>query len=160
MYFRITPYADGTGFGMGYEKSTNQYIGIGGALQFLPDKESGIVAPNTKSSVPGLIAITGNLYIHYAVQFVDFDKLGTCTGLPELQLAKEQEIVKIFPDYPLGAEPPFGHLYGLKVIMDRQVETNHDITFNAGTHTDIIKMKLKDFLLLENPIIGDIGVHI
>lgn len=95
-----------------------------------------------------------------AVQFVDFDKVGACTGLPELQLAKEQEIVKIFPDYPLGAEPPFGHLYGLKVIMDRQVETNHDITFNAGTHTDIIKMKLKDFLVLEKPTIGDIGVHI
>ena len=95
-----------------------------------------------------------------AEHFIDFDKLKTVLSAKEVQLAKEQEFVKLFPDYALGAEPPFGHLYGLRVIMDKIIEKNHDIAFNAGTHTDIVKMKLKDYLRLENPTIADISTHI
>lgn len=95
-----------------------------------------------------------------AIHLVDFDKLKQVVKAKDVQLAKEQEISKLFPEYPIGAEPPFGNLYGLKVYMDKDIQDHDEIVFNAGTHTDMVKMKYKDFQRLVQPIIADIGVHV
>ena len=81
-------------------------------------------------------------------------------GSADLKLANEEEVEKLFPDYEAGAEPPFGHLYGLKVYADQLLQEDEEIVFNAGTHTDVVKMKFKDFKRLAKPIMGEIGRHI
>ncbi len=95
-----------------------------------------------------------------ATHNIDFDKLKAVCGAKEVQLAKEKEIAQLFPGYDIGAEPPFGNLFGLKVIVDKNLEENQIIAFNAGTHTDLCKVKYKDFLRLVNPTVADIGTHI
>ncbi|NGX43562.1 MAG: Proline--tRNA ligase [Chlamydiae bacterium] len=95
-----------------------------------------------------------------AIHLVDFEKLKSIAGMDELKLADEDEIAKLFPEYEIGAEPPFGHLYGLKVYADKVLEGDEEIVFNAGTHTDVVKMKFVDFKRLANPTIADIGTHI
>lgn len=95
-----------------------------------------------------------------SIHFIDFDKLKAFTGAKELRLANEAELSRLFPDVELGAEPPFGHLYGLKVIIDKALEEDETIAFNAGTHTDMIQMKFDDFQRLSHCISGEIGVHI
>jgi Ala-tRNA(Pro) deacylase len=95
-----------------------------------------------------------------AIHLVDFEKLQRALGSKRIVLADEDEIAKIFPDYEVGAEPPFGHLYGLKVVADKALEKDEEIVFNAGTHTDVIKMKFKDFKTIAKPTIADIGTHI
>lgn len=95
-----------------------------------------------------------------AIHLVDFEKLKIVIGSDDLQLADENEISSIFPDYEAGAEPPFGHLYNLKVYVDKILEEDKDIVFNAGTHTDVIKMAFADFQRLANPTIAEIGTHI
>jgi Ala-tRNA(Pro) deacylase len=95
-----------------------------------------------------------------AIHKVDFEKLKKATGAKEIHLAEEKEFADLFPDYEVGAEPPFGQFYGLKVYVDKILDENEEIVFNAGTHTDLIKIKFRDFLRLANPTIVDFGVHV
>ena len=55
---------------------------------------------------------------------------------------------------------PFGHLYNLPVYADKLLEEDEHILFNAGTHTEMIKMKWRDYKKLVNPMLVDMGIHI
>jgi len=74
---------------------------------------------------------------------------------PHLRLATEVEFRTAFPDCELGAMPPFGNLYGMPVYVASALADEIDIAFNAGTHTEIIKMKFADFDAAVRPIILD-----
>ena len=49
--------------------------------------------------------------------------------------------------------PPFGNLYGLPVYAASALTEDDEIVFNAGTHTDAIKMSYKDYEKLVNPTV-------
>jgi Ala-tRNA(Pro) deacylase len=51
--------------------------------------------------------------------------------------------------------PPLGTLFGLPVYLDREVANQEFIAFNAGTHRDVIHMKVADFQDLVRPVVGD-----
>lgn len=95
-----------------------------------------------------------------AIHYIDLYKLQDILKTKNVQLATEEEISKLFPEYEVGAEPPFGHLYNLPVYADKVLEVDEDIVFNAGTHTDMIKIKWKDYQRLSRPTIVDIGIHV
>ncbi len=109
-----------------------------------------------------LVKANGKLYLCVlsANHLIDFDKLKNILKAKEVELADETAVGAVFPDYEIGAMPPFGHLQGLKVYADSHLQTDKNIVFNAGTHTDVIKISLEDFKRLENPIFADFGVHI
>lgn len=95
-----------------------------------------------------------------AIYLLDFEKLKSVIGTNDLRLADEDDIEKLFPDYEVGAEPPFGHLYGLRVYSEKLLEEDEEIVFNAGTHTDVVRIKYADYKRLVKPVIADIGSHI
>ncbi len=71
-----------------------------------------------------------------------------------LELAKESEFKKLFPDCEPGAMPPFGNLYKLPVFVARSLTHDDEIIFNAGTHCDAIKMKFDDYTRIVSPNIS------
>ncbi|MGB2627060.1 MAG: YbaK/EbsC family protein [Candidatus Acidiferrum sp.] len=77
-------------------------------------------------------------------------KLAHALGCP-VRLATEAEFASIFPDCELGAMPPLGELYGLRVFVDQSLAQDEEILFNAGTHRDAIRMYYKDFAQLAKP---------
>ncbi len=79
-------------------------------------------------------------------------------GAQSGHLATEEEFRTLFPDCELGAMPPFGTLYDMRVFIDEMVKEVDDICFNAGSHGQIICMECDDYLALERPVIGDIAV--
>lgn len=91
---------------------------------------------------------------------IDFLKLQTVTGAKNIQLADEGAVATLFPGFDLGGMPPFGQLAGLKVYADRDLEENEEIYFNAGTHTDVIRIKSENFVRLAQPTFADFGRHI
>jgi Ala-tRNA(Pro) deacylase len=95
-----------------------------------------------------------------AIYKIDLEKLKRTTNSKEIHLANEEQISKLFPGYEIGAMPPFGQLAGLKVYVDKSLEENDSIAFNAGTHTDVIRIRFKDFVRLVNPTFADFGMHI
>jgi Ala-tRNA(Pro) deacylase len=72
-------------------------------------------------------------------------------GTDEVRFATEQEFKERFPDCDTGAMPPFGNLYGLPVYAAPGLELSGEITFNAGTHTEVIRMSYRDFERLVHP---------
>lgn len=72
-------------------------------------------------------------------------------GVDKVRLASEEEFQSVFPDCETGAMPPFGNLYGMDVYVAPSLAAEKEIAFNAGTHTDVIKMAYDDFERLVMP---------
>ena len=73
------------------------------------------------------------------------------TGSDQVKFASEETFREKFPECETGAMPPFGNLYGMEVYLAESLTTNDEIAFNAGTHTEVIKMKFADFERLVKP---------
>lgn len=72
-----------------------------------------------------------------------------------LRLATEAEFRDRFPDCELGAMPPFGNLYNMRVFVSGLLAEEKEIAFNAGSHTEVIKMSYSDFDRLVKPVVLD-----
>lgn len=90
---------------------------------------------------------------------VDLDALKRQLGAENIKLADENEMAKLFPDCALGAEPPFGNLYGLITLMDDTLEEDEFIVFQSGTHEDAIKMDTQEFKKLVQPRMMSFSYH-
>lgn len=84
---------------------------------------------------------------------IDFHLLKKCLGAGHIELASEQEFKDRFPDCELGAMPPFGNLYGMSVYVDDSLREDDEIAFDAGSHTELIKLSYADYERLVNPTI-------
>lgn len=90
---------------------------------------------------------------------IDFGQLKSQLGAKSVELADETEIGKIFDDCELGAEPPFGNLYDLPTVMDKALEKDDHITFQAGTHENAIRMSMEDYRKLVEPKVLEFSYH-
>ena len=93
----------------------------------------------------------------HADERLDLKRLREATGARELRLATEDEFVDAFPDCEPGAMPPFGNRYGMAVIVSPSITMAKTITFNAGSHTELVRMNYNDFDQLVHPQIADIA---
>ncbi|MFZ0774168.1 MAG: aminoacyl-tRNA deacylase [Candidatus Sulfotelmatobacter sp.] len=91
-----------------------------------------------------------------ASRHVDLSLLKRAVGAKTVELALEQEFKDKFPDCEAGAMPPFGNLYGMAVYADESLTSNKEITFNAGTHRDLLRMDWVDVVRLVEPRIVQI----
>src|SRR5262249_5327889 len=74
-----------------------------------------------------------------------------------VRLASESEFASAFSDCELGAMPPFGHLDGLETFVDEQLTRDREIAFNAGTHTEAIRMSFDDYRRIAEPRILELA---
>jgi len=86
-----------------------------------------------------------------AAYHVNFRLLKEVTGAAEIELAREDEFMALFPDFETGAIPPFGNLYGLDVYVAQSLAEDEEIAFSAGTHTDLVKMSYATYARLVQP---------
>jgi Ala-tRNA(Pro) deacylase len=86
---------------------------------------------------------------------VDVERLKSVTGARHLDLAREDDLKKLFPDCETGAMPPFGNLYGMEVWVHEDLTRDEQIAFNAGTHTELIRMSYRDYEELVHPVVAD-----
>jgi len=88
---------------------------------------------------------------------VDLAKFAAAVHEKEARLASEDEFERMFPQCETGAMPPFGNLFGLPVIVDRALEDDKNIAFQAGTHSESVRRKYADFKRLARPQVADIA---
>jgi len=86
-----------------------------------------------------------------ATKVVDFQELRAMLGFSHARLATEKELAELFTDCDLGAMPPFGNLYNMPSYLDSSLLADEMITFNAGTHRDVVHLRLDDYRRLANP---------
>jgi Ala-tRNA(Pro) deacylase len=117
------------------------------ASAHIPGKE---LAKTVMIKVDGKMAMA----VIPASQKVDFGLLKGVTGGQKVELATEDEFRYKFPECEIGAMPPFGNLYGMEVFVTECLAEDETIAFNAGSHTELIKLAYSDFYRLVMPKVG------
>ncbi|MFL1405940.1 aminoacyl-tRNA deacylase [Marinobacter sp. M1N3S26] len=82
---------------------------------------------------------------------VHLDQLKQSMGARQLELADEDELHTAFPDCETGAMPPFGNLYNMDVFVSEHLREDDHIVFNAGNHSDVLRMSYQDYDRLVHP---------
>lgn len=78
-------------------------------------------------------------------------RIRKATGAHRVEIAKENEFRDLFPGCETGAMPPFGNLYGMDVLVDDHLMEDEEIAFNAESHTQLMKLRYRDFERLTQP---------
>ncbi len=95
-----------------------------------------------------------------ATDRVDLKLLKKAAGVKKAKLAGEQEFKDLFPDCEIGAMPPFGNLYDLEVYVAASLAEGEEIAFNAGSHTELIRMAYADFERLVKPKVVELSLAV
>ncbi len=74
-----------------------------------------------------------------------------------IALADEEEFVDRFPECELGAMPAIGRIFGMNVYMHEALRDYDEIAFSAGSHSEIIKMNINDYIRLAEPVMMNEG---
>ncbi len=82
---------------------------------------------------------------------VALELLAEAIGAEDVRLASERQFRDRFADCDIGAMPPFGNLYGMDVFVSESLTEDEEIAFNAGLHTELIRLPYRDFARLVRP---------
>jgi len=116
------------------------------ALTHIPGKE---LAKTVIVLIDGRLAMA----VVPASSRVDLFKLKKYLAAASVELTDESHFRGQFPDCETGAMPPFGNLYGMDVFADEALSRDKEITFNAGTHRELVRLSFDDFRQLVKPVI-------
>lgn len=109
--------------------------------------------PGKEMAKPVIVNVDGRLVMTVlpASRMLDLGHFQAITRAKKLTLATEEECARRFRDSEVGAMPPFGNLYKMETWVDETLSADEEITFNAGTHTELIRMRFADFERLVRP---------
>jgi len=82
---------------------------------------------------------------------VDFELLKESLVSDDVRLANEQEFKDKCAGCEVGAMPPMGNLFSLDTYVAASLVEDEEIAFNAGNHTELIRMRYTDFEKVVNP---------
>lgn len=86
-----------------------------------------------------------------ANEHVNFAALKEAAGVSTADLARESDFKGKFPECEVGAMPPFGNLYDMPVFVSNHLGEYEQIIFNAGSHSELMKLAYRDFERLVHP---------
>ncbi len=107
-----------------------------------------------------VVTLDGNMAMAVlpATDRVDLRLLKQAAGAKKAKLAGELEFKDLFADCEIGAMPPFGNLYDLEVYVAASLAGGEEIAFNAGSHTELIRMAYADFERLVKPKVAELSL--
>jgi Ala-tRNA(Pro) deacylase len=82
------------------------------------------------------------------------DLLGT--SAKEVQLATEDDLVRDYHEFELGAVPPFSGKAD-RVIVDLRLRERDSIVLEAGSHERSVRMKVADLVRLSGAQVADLS---
>lgn len=92
-----------------------------------------------------------------AAHQLDLSRVLKALKAKKVRILKEPEMVIALK---LGRKPlhAFSKLYKIPIVMERALLKNKSLILPSGTFTESLKLPLKSFLSLENPIVGTFGL--
>jgi Ala-tRNA(Pro) deacylase len=87
---------------------------------------------------------------------VNQGKLAKLAGSSSLRLAEESDFAGLYPNCEPGAMPPLGNLYGQRVFVDQRLADDEEIVFNAGNHSEAVRMRYAEYEKLAKPTVGEL----
>jgi Ala-tRNA(Pro) deacylase len=86
-----------------------------------------------------------------ASRHVNLDWVQAVLNAHEVRLATEAELEKYFTDCEVGAIPALRHWKDIDVLMDRSLDVQGPILFQAGTHADAVRLNFRDWYEMVKP---------
>jgi Ala-tRNA(Pro) deacylase len=83
-------------------------------------------------------------------------KLRRVTEAPDVRLATEAELAELYPDFELGALPPFGGPAGDRVIVDAKIAAIASVVVEAGSQYESLRIATADLIRLTNADVADV----
>ena len=116
--------------------------------------------PGSQMAKTVMVTVDGTLAMAVlpACQRVDVRELEEITGSDDVTLAHEEEFKDYFPDCEAGAMPPFGNLYDMSVYVSPDLAVEPEIVFNAGSHTELVRMRWRDYYNLVKPRVAEFAL--
>jgi len=105
-----------------------------------------------------LVTSTGNVRgVLAASERIDFHKVAAVLGIggKKVQLASEDDLARDYPDFELGAVPPFGGRED-QVIVDERLAGRDSVVVEAGSHHRSVRLKAVDLMRLTRAQVADI----
>lgn len=136
------------------DKEHVKYVTIGHSPAFTAQEVAASAhIPGKQLAKSVVVRIDGELALAVmpASDNIELDRLKAAVGASEVGIASEDEFRDLFPDCETGAMPPFGNLYDMQVFVSQELREDEEIAFNAGSHSELVKLAYADFERLVKP---------
>jgi Ala-tRNA(Pro) deacylase len=78
-------------------------------------------------------------------------------GGKQIHLATEDDLKRDYPEFELGAVPPFGGSRRDRVLVDARLAEQKSVVLEAGLHNQSVRLKMADLLKLTDAQVVDIS---
>jgi Ala-tRNA(Pro) deacylase len=105
-----------------------------------------------------LVTSSGNVRgVVSASERIDLHKVAAVLGAggKKVQLASEDDLAREYPDFEVGAVPPFGGRED-QVIVDERLARRDSVVVEAGSHDRSVRLKTVDLVRLTRAQVADI----
>jgi Ala-tRNA(Pro) deacylase len=116
------------------------------------------IGPEEVAKTLVLVAPSGHLRtVLAASDRIDLNKVAAVLGVggKKVHLASEDALARDYPDFELGAVPPFGGRED-RVIVDERLAACDSVVLEAGSHDRSVRLKVADLVRLTSAQIADI----
>jgi Ala-tRNA(Pro) deacylase len=116
------------------------------------------IGPEEVAKTLVLVASSGNVRaVLAASERIDLHKVALALGIggEKVQLASEETLARDYPDFELGAVPPFGGRDD-HVLVDERLAGRDSVVVEAGSHERSVRLKAADLLRLTRAQLADI----
>jgi len=88
---------------------------------------------------------------------VDLVKLANAVNAKEVALLTESELAGSYPQFELGAVPPFGGPAGDRVVVDRRLADCEHVVLDAGVHNASLRLRTRDLIDVADAMLADVA---
>jgi Ala-tRNA(Pro) deacylase len=116
------------------------------------------VRPEEVAKTLVLVASGGNVRaVVAASERIDLRKVAAMLGVSgkQVHLASEDSLARDYPDFELGAVPPFGGRPD-QVLVDERLAGGDSVVVEAGSHERSVRLKASDLVRLTRAQVADI----
>jgi Ala-tRNA(Pro) deacylase len=116
------------------------------------------IGPEEVAKTLVLVAPTGNVRaVLAASERIDVRKVAAVLGVggKKVHLASEDDLARAYPDFELGAVPPFGGPED-QVVVDERLAGRDSVVLEAGTHERSVRLKASDLVRVTRAHVADI----
>jgi Ala-tRNA(Pro) deacylase len=88
---------------------------------------------------------------------LDLAKLAQAVEAKEVVLLTESELAGSYPQFELGAVPPFAGPAGDRVVIDRRLADCEHIVLDAGVHDASLRLRTEDLIAVADARLADVA---
>jgi Ala-tRNA(Pro) deacylase len=145
----------------------HELTGAGVAFEALPHgriesagEEARILDVGPEEVAKTIVVHTGDGYVRAVIpasERLDLRKLRASLGADkETRLATEPELAAAYPEFELGAVPPFGGPAGDRVVVDARLAERESVVLEAGEHDESVRLAVPDLVRITRAEVLDV----